>query len=162
LAFKVGKPPVLPPVPPPVPPRRPRPRPPPTETVGHPSHAPFPGRPAPCDASKPVCHAIRVACTRRTSSPSAVWSRPCRASLAVRRHGCHRFLGELLPAPSTKLRTHAHLFLVTCNTSPHHALHRPRRRLAGSQAAATRAAQHHRPTPSVLLCSRLRPRLGRR
>jgi hypothetical protein len=58
---------------------------------------------------------------------------PCRAALAVCRHGCDRRLGELLPAPSTKLRTHAHLFLVTCNTSSHHILRRPRRRLAAAR-----------------------------
>jgi hypothetical protein len=95
-------------------------------------------------------------------STAARPARPCRAALAVRRHGCHRHLGELLLAPSTKLCTHAYPFLVTYNTSPRRALRRPRRRLASSQAASAGAAQHRRSSPPAPLHSRLRPRLGRR
>jgi hypothetical protein len=73
-------------------------------------------------------HTSRV-CLSTAARPAC----PCRAAFAVRRHGCDRRLGELLPSPSTKLRTHAHFFLVTCNTSSHHVLHRSRLRLAAAR-----------------------------
>jgi hypothetical protein len=92
----------------------------------------------------------------------SIAARLCRAALAVHRHGCHGRLGELLPASSTKLRTHAHPLLVTCNIYPCYTLRHLCRRLTGSQAAAAGAAQHCRPSPPAPLRSLLRPRLCRR